>query len=123
MDAREPLLKNLKVFGFHTYVHVPKEKRSKFDARSTLCCLLGHLDHEKAFRFEEISGSRILESRDAQLMEETFDSGKYAQTSDSNISEYSATDEAKSDEDYNVHNNDIDSEVMNEQAPDPLSIH
>ncbi|TYZ67568.1 hypothetical protein PybrP1_000198, partial [[Pythium] brassicae (nom. inval.)] len=74
---KKPLLKNLKVFGCHAYVHVPSEKRSKLDARSTLCRFLGYSDHEKAYRFEELSSSRILVSRDAQFMEDTFDSGKH----------------------------------------------
>ncbi|POM74855.1 Hypothetical protein PHPALM_8122, partial [Phytophthora palmivora] len=32
--GKKPLLSNLKVFGCHAYVTVPKEKRTKFDARS-----------------------------------------------------------------------------------------
>ncbi|KAF1316242.1 Integrase catalytic core protein, partial [Globisporangium splendens] len=51
---KKPLLKNLKVFGCHAYVHVPSEKRSKLDARSVLCRFLGYSDHEKAYRFEEL---------------------------------------------------------------------
>ena len=34
---KKPLLKNLKVFGCHAYVHVPRERRSKLDARSACC--------------------------------------------------------------------------------------
>ncbi|CAI5744330.1 unnamed protein product [Peronospora destructor] len=30
---KKPLLKNLKVFGYHAYVHIPREKRSKLDPR------------------------------------------------------------------------------------------
>ena len=81
MDREKPLLANLKVFGCHAYVHVPKEKRSKFDARSVRCRFIGYADHEKAYRFEEIKSGRVLVSRDAQLMEDVFDSGRrdYAQ--------------------------------------------
>ncbi|KAG2959134.1 hypothetical protein PC120_g28195 [Phytophthora cactorum] len=32
--GKKPLLANLKVFGCHAYVHVPKEKRSKFDSKT-----------------------------------------------------------------------------------------
>ncbi|KAF1332536.1 Integrase catalytic core protein, partial [Globisporangium splendens] len=76
---KKPLLKNLKVFGCHAYVHVPSEKRSKLDARSVLCRFLGYSDHEKTYRFEELSSSRIVVSRDMQFMEDTFDSGKHGQ--------------------------------------------
>ena len=83
-----PLLKKLAIFGCYAYMHVPKEKRSKFDARATLCRFLGYSDREKAYRFEEMSSTRILVSRDAQFMEDTFDSGKYAKTIDINTFEY-----------------------------------
>ena len=75
--GKKPLLANLKVFGCHAYVHVPKEKRSKFDARSVRCRFMGYADHEKAYRFEEIKSGRVLVSRDAQFMEDVFDSGKH----------------------------------------------
>ena len=52
--GKKPLLANLKVFGCHTYVMVPKENRPKFDARSVRCRFLGYSDHEKAYRFEEL---------------------------------------------------------------------
>ena len=48
------LFKNLKVFECHAYVHVPKEKRSKLDVRSTLCRFLGYLNDEKVYRFKEL---------------------------------------------------------------------
>ncbi|KAG6615789.1 gag-pol polyprotein [Phytophthora cinnamomi] len=78
--GKKPLLANLKVFGCHAYVLVPKAKRTKFDARSVRCRFLGYSEHEKAYRFEEIESGRVLVSRDAQFMEDVFDGGrrKYA---------------------------------------------
>ncbi|KAG6616420.1 Gag-pol Polyprotein [Phytophthora cinnamomi] len=70
------MLANLKIFGCHAYVTVPKEKRTKFDARSVRCRFLGYSEHEKAYRFEEIKSGRVLVSRDAQFMEDVFDSGR-----------------------------------------------
>uniref|UniRef100_H3H8T6 Integrase catalytic domain-containing protein n=1 Tax=Phytophthora ramorum TaxID=164328 RepID=H3H8T6_PHYRM len=58
--GKKPLLANLKVFGCHAYVHVPKAKRTKFDARSVRCRFLGYSEHEKAYRFEELESSRVL---------------------------------------------------------------
>jgi hypothetical protein len=55
---------------------VPKEKRSKFDARLIRCRFLGYSEHEKAYRFEEIESGRVLVSRDAKLMKDMFDSGR-----------------------------------------------
>uniref|UniRef100_H3HA27 Integrase catalytic domain-containing protein n=1 Tax=Phytophthora ramorum TaxID=164328 RepID=H3HA27_PHYRM len=74
--GKKPPLANLKVFGCHAYVHVPKAKRTKFDARSVRCRFLGYSEHEKAYRFEELESSRVLVSRDAQFMEDVFDSGR-----------------------------------------------
>ncbi|KAG2955346.1 hypothetical protein PC118_g24752 [Phytophthora cactorum] len=74
--GKKPLLANLKVFGCHAYVHVPKEKRTKFDARSVRCRFLGYSEHEKAYRFEELESGRVLVSRDAQFMEDVFDGGR-----------------------------------------------
>ena len=62
--GKKPLLKNLKVFGCHAYVHIPTEKGSKLDARSVLCRFLGYSDHEKTYRFEKLAGRIILVSRD-----------------------------------------------------------
>ena len=76
---KKPMLANLKVFGCHAYVHVPKEKRSKLDPRASLCRFLGYSEHEKAYRFEELSTGRVVVSRDAQFMEDTFDNGKHEQ--------------------------------------------
>ncbi|KAG2758562.1 hypothetical protein Pcac1_g29314 [Phytophthora cactorum] len=74
--GKKPLLANLKVFGCHAYVHVPKEKRSKFDSKSVRCRFVGYSEHEKAYRFEELESGRVLISRDAQFMEDVFDGGR-----------------------------------------------
>uniref|UniRef100_A0AAV1V177 Uncharacterized protein n=1 Tax=Peronospora matthiolae TaxID=2874970 RepID=A0AAV1V177_9STRA len=37
---------------------------------------MGYADHQKANRFEEIKSCRVLVSRDAQFMEDVFDSGR-----------------------------------------------
>ena len=65
---KKPLLKNLKVFGCHAYVHIPRGKQSKLDPRAMLGRFLGYSDHEKAYRFEDLSSERIVISRDAQFM-------------------------------------------------------
>ena len=70
--GKKPLFANLKVFGCHAYVHVPKPKRSKLDARSVHCRFIGYSDHEKRIVLRR-SG---LVSRDAQFMENISDSGR-----------------------------------------------
>ena len=99
---KTPILANVKVFGCHVYVHVPKEKRLKLDPRATLCRFLGYSEHEKAYRFEDLSSGRIIISRDAKFMEDTFTSGKYGQALDS-VTEFQdgndVTDNQDDDED------------------------
>uniref|UniRef100_H3H8Y7 Integrase catalytic domain-containing protein n=1 Tax=Phytophthora ramorum TaxID=164328 RepID=H3H8Y7_PHYRM len=103
--GKKPLLANLKVFGCHAYVHEAKAKRTKFDARSVRCRFLGYSEHEKAYRFEELESSRVLVSRDAQFMEDVFDSWKrdYHQREVVVIQDEETTDQdsSQSDEDDN----------------------
>ncbi|KAF1318429.1 Integrase catalytic core protein, partial [Globisporangium splendens] len=119
---KKPLLKNLKVFGCHAYVHVPSEKRSKLDARSVLCRFLGYSDHEKAYRFEELSSGRIVVSRDAQFMEDTFDSGKRTQIGSKAV-EFRDADEATDGEGDDDHDYEESDEDMGEQPAEPVPTH
>ena len=65
---KKPILANVKVFGCHAYVHDPMEKRSKLDAQGSLCRFLGYSEHKKTYRFEQLSTSRIIVSRDANFI-------------------------------------------------------
>uniref|UniRef100_A0AAV1UA25 Integrase catalytic domain-containing protein n=1 Tax=Peronospora matthiolae TaxID=2874970 RepID=A0AAV1UA25_9STRA len=73
--GEKPLVSNLKVFGCHPHVTVPKQKRTKFDAQSVYFRFIGYSEHEKAYRFEEIKSRRVLVSRDAKFMEDVSDMG------------------------------------------------
>jgi len=48
--GKEPGIRHLRVFGATTWVHVPKGKRRKLDAKSEKCILIG---------YEEEAGSRV----------------------------------------------------------------
>ena len=45
--GRKSNLRHLRVFGSIAYVHVPKEKRRKLDAKSEKCILVGYSDEQK----------------------------------------------------------------------------
>ena len=77
----------MKVFGCHAFVHIPKEKRSKLDAKAVLCRFLGYSEHQKTYRFEELSTGRVVMSRDAQFKEDTFDGGRVDYESKNNFVE------------------------------------
>ena len=46
----KPNLRHLKVFVSITYVHVPKEKWRKLDAKAEKCILAGYLDEQKGYK-------------------------------------------------------------------------
>uniref|UniRef100_H3H9M0 Uncharacterized protein n=1 Tax=Phytophthora ramorum TaxID=164328 RepID=H3H9M0_PHYRM len=115
--GKKPLLANLKVFGCHAYVHVPKAKRTKFDARSVRCRFLGYSEHEKAYRFEELESSRVLVSRDAQFMEDVFDSGRrdYHQREVVVIQDEETTDQDSSQSDENDNEEEEEDEAARDE--------
>ena len=67
-------------------MHVPRERRSKLNARSVVCRFLGYSDHEKAYRFEQLLSGRLVVSRD--FMEDTFDSGNRTQVGSNAVGLY-----------------------------------
>ena len=46
----KPNLRHLRVFGSITYVHVPKEKWRKLDAKAEKCILVSYLDEPKGYK-------------------------------------------------------------------------
>ena len=48
--GEKPSLSHLRVFGCDTYVHVPKEKRSKLDNKSERCIFIGYKDGLKGYK-------------------------------------------------------------------------
>jgi transposase InsO family protein len=118
--GKKPLLTNLKVFGCHAYVTVPKEKRTKFDARSVRCRFLGYSEHEKAYRFEELESGRVLVSRDAQFMEDVFDGGRrsYDQEVVVELQDEEVTDQDSSQSDDN---NEEEEEAARDEDFEPGS--
>ena len=46
----KPNLRHLRVFGSIAYVHVPKEKRRKLDAKAEKCILVGCSDEQKGYK-------------------------------------------------------------------------
>jgi hypothetical protein len=48
--GRKPNLRHLRVFGSIAYVHIPKEKRKKLDAKAENCILVGYLDEQKRYK-------------------------------------------------------------------------
>lgn len=59
----------LKIFGSNCMVHVPKEKRSKWDKKSTKMIFVGYSDTSKGYRCLDPKTCKITTSRDVVFIE------------------------------------------------------
>lgn len=57
---REPLLENLKIFGTEVFIHVPKERRRKWDRKSHHGYFVGYNENQKGYRVW-LSGSNKID--------------------------------------------------------------
>jgi transposase InsO family protein len=60
----KPSVEYFRVFGCIGYVHVPHEKRTKLDPRSTKCILLGISEETKGYRMYNPETRKLIVSRD-----------------------------------------------------------
>ena len=61
---------HLKVFGCKTFVHVPKEQRSKFDYKATPSVFLGYGEEEFGYRLWDPNAKKFIKSRDVIFRED-----------------------------------------------------
>lgn len=69
--GNKPNLSHLKIFGSTVMVHVPKEKRRKFDKKSKEMILMGYGETVKGYRIFDPEKNIVITSRDIVVMEET----------------------------------------------------
>ena len=55
---------HLKVFGYKTFIHVPKEHRSKLDDKATPCIFIRYGDDEFDYRLWDSEKQKIVKSKD-----------------------------------------------------------
>eukprot|EP00794_Sanderia_malayensis_P014530 gene14530-biopygen11634 len=72
MYGKKPDVSNLKVFGCKAFVHVPKERRTKLEEKSTCCVFVGYPAASKGFKFYDAGKKRMICSRDVKLLEDDF---------------------------------------------------
>ena len=56
---------HLRVFGSKAFVHVPKDERSKLDAKTRECIFIGYGHDEFDYRFYDPIKKKLVRSRDA----------------------------------------------------------
>jgi hypothetical protein len=61
----KPNLRHLQVFGIIAYVHIPKEKRRKLDAKAEKCILVGYSCEQKGYKCYNPQTKQACVSRDA----------------------------------------------------------
>src|SRR6266487_4225588 len=61
---------HLRVFGCKAFVHVPKDERSKLDAKSKQCIFIGYGQDEFGYKFYDPIGKKLIRSRDVVFMED-----------------------------------------------------
>ena len=59
-----PDISHLKVFGSNCYVHVPKQKRKKWDPKSVKGILVGYCDNKDGYRVYIPGQNKVIRSRD-----------------------------------------------------------
>ena len=63
---------HLRVFGCDTYVHIPKEQRTKLDFKSKHCIFLGYGEDQFGYRLWDSITQKVIQSRDVVFNEKVF---------------------------------------------------
>lgn len=83
-SGKKAAYNHLKVFGCRTFVHIPKEERTKLDSKTKECIYLGSPRDEFGYRLWYPISKMIIRSRDVVFFEEqTIEDMKPEKTSPS----------------------------------------
>ena len=63
---------HLKVFGCNAFVHIPDQKRKKFDKKSIHCIFVGYPAGCKGYKLYNPATKKMLRSKDVIFMEKSF---------------------------------------------------
>ena len=69
---KKPNISNLKVFGCIAFVHIAKERRKKFEAKSQKTIFVGYPTGTKGYKLYDPSTKRFMRSRDVIFAEQQF---------------------------------------------------
>lgn len=70
-SKKKPNISHLKIFGCEAMIHLPKEKRKKWDSKSHKAIFIGYCDNTKGYRFIIPASKTVIKSRDAVFLETT----------------------------------------------------
>lgn len=83
-NRKQPKLSYLKTFGCIAMAHVPKEKRDKWDAKSTELLFVGYDENVKGYRLMDTRTYKIINSRDVVFFKNQFLNSKVNQEKNKN---------------------------------------
>ena len=72
LHGEKPCVQNLKIFGCDAYAHVPKDERSKLDAKAQKCVLLGYGTETEGYRLLNQESGILFYSRDVKFNESSL---------------------------------------------------
>lgn len=67
--GRKPILSHIRIFGSPVMVHVPKERRTKWDKKAQQHILVGYSEHVKGYRVYDPVKKVVTTSRDVVVIE------------------------------------------------------
>lgn len=68
--GKKPSYDHLRVFGCKAFVHIPKDERSKLDAKTKQCIFLGYGQDEFGYRLYDPVEKKLVRSRDVVFCED-----------------------------------------------------
>ena len=71
--GEKPDVSSLRIFGSTVMVHIPKEKRRKWDKKSAKQILIGYSENVKGYRVHNPSNNTVTTSRDVPIVEKISD--------------------------------------------------
>jgi transposase InsO family protein len=68
-SGEQPSVGHLRVFGCTAFAHVPKQRRTKLEAKAVKCIFVGYSSQSKAYRLYNPETKKIIISRDVIFLE------------------------------------------------------
>lgn len=124
--GKKPNISHLKIFGCKAMVHIPKSKRSKFDAKSEEKFFVGYGENTKGYRVIDPVTKKISFVRDVIFLENEFVNNcevvlsPNAETDENHQNEEESYKNDSNDQIYEVDSgtqDDTESEISENQAP------
>ena len=106
----KPNLEYLRVFGCRAFVHIPKQKRSKWDIKAKELMFVGYCQDRKGYRLIDPATHEIINARDVQFLEKEMYhqiAGNTSQFHDDSLFSGSINRTSSSDADEEMNNDQV----------------